>query len=116
MEEFFSIAWRTTPEELIDLFATRYGWSYDQIMDIPAGIFFALANKIKEQNRREELKAEWNTYLPFVAMNRIKFRENSFEEFYRRATGANLDLRPASDILAEAEEIQKTIGAQNGSV
>ena len=116
MEEFFYVAWRSTPEELIDLFATRYGWSYDQITALPVDVFFALAKEIKKQNRRDELKAEWNTYLPFAAMRLVKFKEDSFEEYYKRVTGANIDLRPATDILAEAEEIKKQLGEQNGSV
>lgn len=116
MEEFFYVTWRSTPEELIDLFATRYGWSYDQITALPVDTFFALVKEIRKKNRRDEMKAEWNTYLPFVAMKIIKFKENSFEEYYKRVTGANIDTRPAADILAEAEDIKKQLGEPNGSV
>ena len=33
----------------------------------------------------------------------------SFEDFRDRMTGANIDKRPAEEILAEAEEIEKRL-------
>lgn len=37
----------------------------------------------------------------------------SFEDYYDQATGANIDLRPAKEILAEVEEVRREI---NGAI
>ncbi len=69
--------------------------------------FIVLAIK---KEREDEIRGLYHALIPVLGM-RGKFM--TFEEFYDKMTGADLDLRPAEEILKEAEEIQARFA--NGS-
>lgn len=66
-----------------------------------------LIKYIRKDITREEIRSEWLALLPAMSMQFIKTIE--WEEYYNRATGADIDLRPSSDILAEVEEVRKYV-------
>lgn len=70
--------------------------------------------KCKEERKRDQARAQWNALLPFMNLELLKYI--SFEEYFDRITGANLDQRPAAEILKEVEEIRKQMRAENESV
>lgn len=112
MEGFFYIARRArSKEEVIDLFAARYGWTPEAILNIEIGLFSRLYKQISKENIRSELKSEYNAILPLMYMRYIK--EITFTDYYNRRTGGNVDQRPAEDILAEVEEIRKKVGEKD---
>lgn len=61
---------------------------------------------------KEDVKSQaWDLYLKhfhFMIAGNLKFE--SFESYYGRISGTDIDTRPAEDILAEVEEIKKQIG------
>lgn len=71
---------------------------------------------ITDKNGEEKAFRQWIAILPVMWSGAAKFIE--FDEFRDRLTGADIDTRPASEILAEVEEIrQKMKGdAANGSI
>lgn len=46
--------------------------------------------------------------LPYMSLEMLKFI--SFDDYYNQATGGDLDMRPAAEILAEAQEIRRKLG------
>lgn len=63
-----------------------------------------------EKEKKDEMKGMYHALLPYYAL-RGKFM--TFEEFYDNVTGANLDLRPAEEILNESKEIEERL--RNGN-
>jgi hypothetical protein len=54
----------------------------------------------------ERYKAEWNALYPFMITKMMKYV--SFKEYKDMCTGANIDTRPADEIIAEIEELHKS--------
>ena len=61
-----------------------------------------------EKTRRDTVYAEWVAIQPFMILEWLKFM--SFDDYYTRRTGGDIDVRPAEEILAEVEEIKKWVG------
>ena len=87
----------------------RYGNGIDYILRKPfdKGVEF-LTQSIKAQ-RDERLYAWWCALVPNMTTSTFI----TFEDFRDRLTGANIDTRPAEEILAEVAEIEKRL--KNGS-
>lgn len=58
------------------------------------------------KERKDEVKGIYLALLPVLAI-RGKFM--TFEQFYDEITGANMDFRPAEEILKESEEIERRL-------
>lgn len=71
---------------------------------------------ITAKNNEEKAFRQWLAVLPVMWSGAAKFIE--FEDFRARLTGEDIDTRPASEILAEVEEIRREMkgDAANGSV
>lgn len=71
---------------------------------------------ITDKNGEEKAFRQWIAILPVMWSGAAKFIE--FDEFRDRLTGAGIDTRPASEILAEVEEIRREMkgDAANGFV
>ena len=104
MERFFSLSRGRTEIDILDLIAERYGWTIQQIMETDADLFTGLVVRAINEKRRREAREEWLAALPFMYLKWLKFV--SFKDFYESATGANIDLRPSDQILAEVEQIR----------
>lgn len=59
-----------------------------------------------EKEKEERYKAEWNALYPFMISKLIKYV--SFKEYVEICTGANIDTRPADEIIAEIEELHRS--------
>lgn len=79
-------------------------------MDVDLAV--ALIKKAREQERDERLYRQWVAQLPVMAMQGVSV---SFAEYRDRMTGANIDTRPASVILAELDEIEKQFDKKGGA-
>lgn len=71
---------------------------------------------ITDKNGEEKAFRQWLAVLPVMWSGMSKFIE--FEDFRARLTGEDIDTRPASEILAEVEEIRREMkgDAANESV
>ena len=68
----------------------------------------ALVERAAELRAKDMVHRQWCALLPQMSLGLLKFVP--FEEYYLRITGGSLDLRPAEEILAEAEQIRKEFG------
>ena len=64
-----------------------------------------LLNIAKEKEKEKCLRDEYNSIYPLMLMKIIK--HVSFKEYYDMCTMANIDMRPADEILNEIEEAEK---------
>lgn len=64
-----------------------------------------LYSRICEEGRRKEAREQWVAMLPWMAAKILKFKP--FQEYFDQVSGANFDLRPDEEILAEVAEIRK---------
>lgn len=71
---------------------------------------------ITAKNNEEKAFRQWLAVLPVMWSGAAKFIE--FEDFRARLTGEDIDTRPASEILAEVEEIRREMkgDAAHGSI
>ena len=61
-----------------------------------------------EKNRRDIVYSEWVALQPFMIIQWLKWM--SFDDYYTRRTGGDIDTRPAEEILAEVAEVKKWVG------
>ncbi len=108
MESFFLIGCQVDEIELKEVLLRRYGRYKFPDMRFDEYIEFIVLALTKE--RQDEVKGIYHALLPVMAL-RGKFM--TFEQFFDKMTGADIDLRSADDILKESEEIQARL--QNGS-
>ena len=101
MEKFFLIGCQVNEIEIKELLLKRYGrfdfpeMSFDEYIE-----FIVLAiNKDKE----DKIRGEYLALIPVLAQSG---QYMTFEKFYEKMTGADIDWRSTSEILKEAEEIQ----------
>lgn len=81
-------------------------------MRMDAGLAARLILHAQEAERDERLFSQWVAQLPIMAMQGVSV---SFAEYRDRMTGANIDTRPASIILAELDEIEKQFDKKGGA-
>ena len=68
----------------------------------------ALVERAAELRAKDMVHRQWCALYPQMVLGLVNFV--SFEDYYNRVTGGSLDLRPAEEILAEAEQIRKEFG------
>lgn len=81
--------------------------------DISVGL--PLIAKAREKRQEDRLFQQWVVQLPLMA---YLGEFTSFADYQSQATGANFDLRPTAEILAELDEVEKKLqegGAPDGS-
>ena len=102
MAKFFLIGCQVNEIEIKEILLKRYGrfnfpeMRFDEFID-----FLVLA---MTEEKKDIIRGDYHAMLPFL-MLRGKYM--TFEEFYDKFTGADIDWRPADEILKEAEEIQE---------
>lgn len=83
-------------------------------LDFDTGL--ELIIKAMKEERDERLFRQWTAQLPIMA---ITGEIIDFEAYRDRVTGANIDRRPAEEILEELDEVEKKFekggGAENGA-
>lgn len=81
-------------------------------LDLNTGL--ELISKAKEKERDARLFQQWVAQLPVMA---VTGQVVSFQAYRDHVTGADIDTRPAAEILAELDEIEKQFmegGAESG--
>jgi len=89
----------------------RYN-NFDYIRTMKIKEFRQLVETAREKEKEQRIHDEWCAHLPFMSMKFLEYI--SFRDYMDKVTGKNIDLRPASEILAEIEEIEKKFGEKNG--
>lgn len=103
MEGFFYAGSFFDSVELKELLLRRYH-SLSFINDMDITEFAEFVKFAKEKDREDRLFQQWCAMLPQMA------EYKAFEDFRDILTGANLDLRPATVIIAEIEALHKQKG------
>lgn len=104
VERFFLIGCQVNEIEIKEILLRRYGrykfpeMSFNEFID-----FIVLA--ITEE-RKDKIRGDYHAMLPILL---LRGKYIPFEEFYDTFTGADLDLRPADEILEETYEIEKRL-------
>ncbi len=70
-------------------------------LDIDSGL--ELIAKARNKERDERIFKQWTAQFPLMALSG---KAESFDEYRDRVTGANIDLRPTGEILAEVDEAE----------
>lgn len=81
-------------------------------MDVPD--FLRFLKIAREKEREETARSQWVLHLPYMSMGLMKYV--SFEEYYDKISGKNVDLRPAEEIIKEIEALHKKGGESSGTV
>lgn len=85
-------------------------------MSLDAATGARLILRAQEAERDERLFQQWTAQLPIMAM---QGKPVSFDDYKEKVLGSHIDLRPASVILAELDEVEKQFtqegGERNGS-
>lgn len=87
---------------------------YVMSLDLIDGL--ELITKVREKERDERIFQQWVAQLPIMAMSG---KYQGFEEYRDRVTGANIDFRPADEILAELDDVEaqfKKGGKPHGNI
>ena len=102
MEKFFLIGCQVNEIEIKELLLKRYGrFDFPEMKFEEFIEFIVLAiNKDKE----DKIRGEYLALLPVLA---FRGQYMTFDKFYEKMTGADIDWRSSEEILKEAEEIQE---------
>ena len=63
--------------------------------------FLLFLQKAKEKEREDQIRMQWVQFLPYMD----KESYVSFEEYYDRCTGRNIDTRSVEEIVSELEAV-----------
>ena len=107
MDAFFSLVAGSTEDEIIDAFATNYGWTPKDLEDLDVLLIFKLLKRIREAESTEILRRMWIAYLPLMATGVI--RQVSFDEYKAKSMAGKVDYRSNAEILAEVEQVRKEL-------
>lgn len=88
---------------MLDLLLHRYH-DIDYVMSLDLETALRLIIKAKEEERDERIFRQWVAQLPLMAMSGEPI---SFEDYRDRVTGANIDLRPTAEIMAELDDVER---------
>lgn len=78
-------------------------------MNMDVGEFIEFVLKAQEMEERDRLHEQWTAMLPLMSIQYLEYM--SFEDYVDRCTGANIDMRPTNEIIADilnAHEKSKT--------
>lgn len=108
MAGFFRIGCQVDEIEIKELLLHRYH-TLEFIQGMQIDEFAKFLTLAIENDKKEKAYMQYTALLPLM-IRADKYM--SFSTFYDEMTGANIDWRPANEILKEAEEIQRK---QNGN-
>lgn len=74
----------------------------EYILSMSLDDFMDFLRVAEEADRDQQIQAQWTAMLPLMSAKILKFM--SFKEYKEQATGENIDMRPADEIIADIEE------------
>lgn len=83
----------------------------DYILQMDTDTFIEMLEIALEDERKERAHRQWSAMLPFMSLGMLEYI--SFQEYFEKLSGKNVDLRPASEIIAEIEELHQKGGKPN---
>lgn len=83
----------------------------DYILQMDPDTFIEMIDIALEEEQKEKAHRQWSAMLPFMSLGMLDFV--SFNEYFEKLSGKNVDLRPASEIIAEIEELHQKGGKSN---
>lgn len=101
MESFFQASASFNSGELREFLIRRYGQT-EIFMKMSVIDFAEFLSEARKQEKEEKYFAEWCALIP-----RLNDEYLSFENFKKLRSGANIDSRPAEEILAEIDEAHR---------
>ena len=99
MEEFFRIGCQVDEIKLMDLVLRRYH-TLDCMKVLSVEQFCKLILVALEEESKERFRREWLALLPMMV---VAQHYMTFEQYYETVTGANVDMRPVEEIIAEID-------------
>lgn len=108
MEGFFQICISFGDEiEVKELILRRY-YNADYIFSMECMDFLLFLQKAREKELEEQIRCQWNAYLPY--MNPSNYV--SFQDYYNRCTGKNIDRRNVNEIIRDIEDTHRRAGKE----
>lgn len=83
----------------------------DYILQMEVETFIEMIEIAMEKEQEEIAHKQWCSMLPFMSLGMLEYI--SFQEYFEKLSGKNVDLRPASEIIAEIEELHQKGGRAN---
>lgn len=83
----------------------------EYILKMDPDTFIEMIEIALEEEKKERAHRQWSAMLPFMSLGMLEYA--SFEEYFEKLSGKNVDLRPASEIMAELEELHQKGGKVN---
>lgn len=112
MEEFFLLGCQIDEVKLIDLVLRRY-YSLDCMKVLSVEQFVKLILIALEDEQKERYRQEWLALIPTMVYGNHYM---TFEQYYETVTGANIDMRPTEEIIAEIDRKHaEARGKENGA-
>ena len=68
-------------------------------------VFIDFIKKAGEKEKEERIHNQWVSMLPYMSLKQLEYI--SFQKYKEKVTGANIDMRPTSEIIKEIEEIHR---------
>lgn len=109
MEDFFRACISFDEEiEIKELILRRYK-DPEYIFSMEVADFIRFLNLAREKEYQDQIRMQWTAHLPYMSMKQLEYI--SFEDYYDRVCGKNIDWRPVSVIMEEIEELHRQKGA-----
>ena len=112
MEKFFRIGCQVDEVKLMDLVLRRYH-SLDCLKVLSVEQFCRLIILALDEESKEQFRREWLALLPMMVFAQHYM---TFDQYYETVTGANIDMRPVDEIIAEIDRKHAEVeGMKNGT-
>ena len=83
----------------------------EYILQMEVETFIEIVEIALEKEQEELAHRQWSAMLPFMSLGMLEYI--SFQEYFEKLSGKNVDLRPASEIMAEIEDLHQKGGRAN---
>lgn len=104
MEGFFYEACKIDRLEVTEMLLRRYQ-NIDYILRMKYDEFIEFYNLAKEKEKEERFFLQWVQQMPFMSKDNFV----PFEDYKTRLSGKNVDRRSTQEILADIDEIERTL-------
>lgn len=79
---------------------------------MPVMEFLFFLQKAREKEREDHIRAQWIAMLPYMSLKQLEYM--SFEQYYDKVTGRNIDTRSTEEIIRDIEAAHRRAGMEVG--